>query len=63
MQSNTINEQATSKRNKVGHDITLILLRIKEARDSVSGWLKRWLADQFDSSLSSRPNTVDLKRS
>ena len=29
--------------------LTLILLRNKEARDSVSGWLKRWLADQFDS--------------
>ena len=24
--------------------LTLILLRIKEARDSVSVWLKRWLA-------------------
>ena len=50
--------------------LTLILLR--EARDSVSVWLKRWLADQFDSlsrrnacsfSLSSHPNTVALKRS
>ena len=29
--------------------LTLILLRIKEARDSVFVWLKRWLADQFDS--------------
>ena len=29
--------------------LILILLRIKEARDSVTGWLKRWLADQFDS--------------
>ena len=29
--------------------LTLILLRIKEARDSVSGWLMCWLADQFDS--------------
>ena len=51
---------------------TLILLRIKEACDSVSVWLKRWLSDQFDSlsrrnvcsfSLSSHPNTVALKRS
>ena len=29
--------------------LTLILLRIKEACDSLSGWLKRWLAGQFDS--------------